>query len=90
MYMGMQMPELSRASRRSIHTCEVVLLLQAACMAFVYLAQDRWSYMMEQGRSKHASSRSPLQSTVLLPPISYSVVPSAAAMSYPMRHYIPA
>ena len=88
-YMGMDF--LESQTNKSIHNFKVGLSIQIAFMAMVYLAQDRWGYMLQQGRRNVTTSispRSPLQSTILLSPVSYSMVPSTSR-NYQIRHYLP-
>lgn len=84
LYIGMKIWEL--ITKESIRNLNIAFSVQVALMALVYLAQDRWGYLVEQGRGVTKPIAPPPSAT--LSPISYSMVPTS--MEYQMRHYLPA
>ncbi|MCO5560093.1 hypothetical protein L7F22_013700 [Adiantum nelumboides] len=84
LYIGMHIWE--HVTKGSIRNLNIAFSIQVAFMAFVYLVQDRWDYMVEQGHGLSKPIAPPPSTT--LTPISYSMVPSS--MEYQMRHYFPA
>lgn len=83
-YLGMRMWET--ITKESIRTLNIIFSVQVALITFVYLMQDRWDYLVDQGRGFTKPIAPPPSAT--LTPISYSMVPTS--MEYQMRHYMPA
>lgn len=84
LYIGMKIWE--NVTKGSIRTLNIAFSVQVALMTFVYLMQDRWDYLVDQGRGLTKPIAPPPSAT--LSPISYSMVPTS--MEYQMRHYLPA
>lgn len=83
LYIGIQIWE--HITKGSIHNLNIAFSVQVAVMTFVYLMQDRWDYVVDQGRGLTKPIAPP---STTLTPISYSMVPTS--MEYQMRHYFPA
>ncbi|KAH7432962.1 hypothetical protein KP509_07G048000 [Ceratopteris richardii] len=83
LYVGISIWE--RITRSSVRSLNIAFSVQVAAMAFVYLMQDRWDYIVEQGIPVTKPIAPPPSNS--LSPIAYSMVPNS--MELQMRHYFP-